>query len=187
MTLTKPTAHKRDPIMDFNEMIDYVEQKHSIRVCDYLGLFGTKDKESHFDEYCRVTGDAQPNDGFYPDCSLPKGKFLTGGLTVVRNGVRRAASQEEHDADFKLIHEQYCRYQKWSKTNPEPEYLNYWHWLIENHFYNVHNPCEERWCLKDILDDEDTPDWVKEITQLVYDAFVDDLEEDGGIEVDISW
>ena len=40
MTLVKPTLRKREPIMDYDEMIHFVEQKHNIKVRDYAGLFG---------------------------------------------------------------------------------------------------------------------------------------------------
>jgi len=32
-----------------------------------------------------------------------------------------SGTKEEYDADFKLIHEQYARYQEWEKTNPDHE------------------------------------------------------------------
>lgn len=187
--MKKPTPKKRKDIMDFHEMIEYSEQKHGFRYRDYKGLFGTKEKESHFDKYCRVMNDPQPFDGHYPDYSFP-GTTNDERRTVWRDGKRRQATQEEYDADFKLIHEQYQRYKDWCEENPEnepPEYLDYWHWLLENHFYNVHNPCTQYWRLDEILDDEDAPDWVKDITQKVRDDFADQLDEDGEIEVLVEW
>ena len=184
--MTKPTPKTRDPIMDFHEMIHFVEKKHKLKTRGYRGI-GQATAEDHFVGYCRITGDAQPNDGFYPDVSAPKGGALTGGRTVVRDGKRRPATLAEYDADFKLIHEQYARYKVWAETNKEPEYRNYWHWLLANHFYDVHNPCVEYWCLTGILDDEDAPDWVKEITQLLHDEFIGELDDEGGIEVEIAW
>ncbi len=187
--MIKPVPRKREAIMSYHEMISFVEQKYNIQVGDYRGLFGTKDKESHFAKYQRITRDLQPNDGFYPDYS-GKGTTDDERRTIVRDGKRIKAIQEEYDADFKLIHEQYQRYKDWSKDNPEPEYLDYWHWLIDNHFIGVHNGCNMCWGIKEIIDDEyddEIPAWVKEITQKVYDEFKDELDEDGSIEVEISW
>jgi len=78
------------------------------------------------------------------------------------------------------------------KTAQDNPYLNYWHWLIGNCFYELSNGCERYWNILEILEgdpgyEHDTPDWVKEITQMVYDEFKDDLDKDGGIEVYISW
>lgn len=73
--------------------------------------------ENHFKYYQRTQNDPMPfGNGIYPDCS---GK--DGGFTIVRDGERIEASKEQYDADFKLIHEQYARYQEWSKNNPDPE------------------------------------------------------------------
>ena len=65
---------------------------------------------------------------------------------------------------------------------------DYWHWLIDNEFYNLSNGSEQYWNMKDILDDDDlAPDWVKKITQLFYDEFKDHLDEDGGMHVLVQW
>lgn len=185
--MEKPTLKQREPLMDYGEIITFVQDKYKIQVRDYKGLFGLAEgQESHFSEYCRVTGDKQPNDGYYPDYS-GKGSNVEERRTVVRNGKRIYGTQEEYDADFKLIHEQYQRYKDWCKDNSPPEYLDYWHWLLDNSFPDVRNPCNQYWDLKGILDDEETPSWVKEITQKIYDEFKDNLDEDGGLEVLISW
>ena len=183
--MTKPTPRVRTPIMDFHEMIHFVEKKHNLKTRGYRGI-GQAKAEDHFASYCRITGDTQPNDGRYPDVS-----GVNGGETVVRNGKRRAATKVEYDADFKLIHEQYARYKVWAETNPEPEYRDYWHWLLAEVFYDVHNPCEAYFPLKEILNDDDgdydAPHWVKEITQLIHDEFLGELDDEGGLEVEISW
>lgn len=68
--------------------------------------------EKHFDRYQRLTGDKMPFDGHYPDS--PGKKYR-----VYRDGKMVYTTKEEYDADFKLIHEQYARYQEWTKTNPD--------------------------------------------------------------------
>lgn len=175
--------------MDFHQMIRYSEQKHDFQHRDFKKLFGGKDTESHFDKYCRVMNDPQPFEGHYPDFSFP-GETDDEQRTVWRDGVRRHATQEEYDADFKLIHEQFQRYKDWCKENPEnkpPEYLDYWHWLIDYHFNDVRNPCEEYWHLDGIIEDEENPEWVRYITQKVRDDFADHLDEEGGLLVLIEW
>lgn len=79
-------------------------------------------------------------------------------------------------------------HEKYSKKNKDwKEYMDFWHWMLGNCFYEIHNPCDCYWNMKEIIEDEDTPNWIKEITQLFYDNFKDDLDEDGGLEVHISW
>lgn len=74
------------------------------------------DGEDHFDRYMRLTGDNMPfGKGVYPDSSF-------GGdnpLAIYRDGKKIHATKEEYDADFKLIHEQYARYNEWTEKNPD--------------------------------------------------------------------
>ncbi len=81
------------------------------------------------------------------------------------------------------------RYQEfYSSLNDDfKKYMDFWHWVLDNCFYEVSNPCDSYWNMEEILNDEKTPNWIKEITQLFYNEFKDDLDEDGGIEVHISW
>lgn len=79
------------------------------------------------------------------------------------------------------------RYGKNINESPRPEYLDYWHWLLEHQFYNVSNPCERYWSLDSILNDEKAPQWVKEITAKVKEDFIEYLNEEGGINVLIVW
>jgi hypothetical protein len=72
--------------------------------------------EKHFDKYQRITGDKMPfGNGRYPDSSGKGDK----PWMVIREGKKVPATKEEYDADFKLIHEQYARYNKWKETNPD--------------------------------------------------------------------
>lgn len=67
--------------------------------------------ERHFDRYQRIMKDVMPP---YPDS--PSGKFR-----VKRDGKMVETTKEEYDADIKLVHEHYARYQEWTKTNPDIE------------------------------------------------------------------
>jgi hypothetical protein len=180
------------PMLDYHDVIHFVEDKYKIETRDYANLFGKNGKVGHFGKYQEITGDKMPfGNGAYPDVS---GKYQANwqepgyeGWTVIRNGKKVKATKDEYDADFKLIHDQFKRYQEWSKDNKEPPYLDYWHWLLDHCFYEVSNPSSQYMNITEILKDKKTPSWVKEITQLIYDEFKDELDKDGGLEVWISW
>jgi hypothetical protein len=79
----------------------------------------SKIKESHFKAYQRLMNDPMPfGDNVYPDVSGLYHGF-PDMWTVTRDGVFRAATEQEYKEDFKLIHKQYLRYQIWSIDNPE--------------------------------------------------------------------
>ena len=187
--MEKPKLKKRKDVMDYHEMIDFIEKKHNIRVRGYgINLY-----EDNFGKYQRVCNDPMPfGDGVYPDVS---GNYMEDweqeegyeGWTITRNGEKIKATKEQYDADFKLIHEQYQRYQVWTIDNPEPPYLDYWHWILDNWGGEFSDGCVKWLGVLDILDGDNTPEWVLEITQLIHDEFKEYLDEEGGIDVLIEW
>lgn len=189
--MKKPIKQERVPIMDYNEMIGFVEEKYNIEVRGYLGINGCNKKEDHFDKYQRIENDPKPFGGLNPDVRFDNIESEGyEGWTVIREGKRVKATKEEYDADFKILHDHYQRYHKWCEKNPdntEPEYLDYWHWMTDRAFDEVRNGCEKYFPLADILEDVNNPEWVKEITQLISDEFKDDLDSEGGIDVWIEW
>jgi hypothetical protein len=70
--------------------------------------------ENHHQYYGRIMNDPMPCDGRYP--ISPNNE-----LQIWRGGKYVKATKEQYDADFKLIHEQYARYNKWKETNPDVE------------------------------------------------------------------
>jgi len=79
-------------------------------------------------------------------------------------------------------------HKNYPKSNEDwKSYMDFWHWMLENCFSEVSNGCFQWWNMLDILEDEETPDWIKEITQLFYNEFKEELDADGGVEVYISW
>lgn len=101
----------RSPVMDYEEIIHFVGQKYNFNPSRYVGMGVTFSKpEDHFVKYQRIMSDPQPNDGWNPNYS-GKGETNDERRTIVRDGKRIKATQEEYDADFKLIHEQFQRYQ----------------------------------------------------------------------------
>lgn len=178
---------KDNHLLDYGQVIKFIEEKYDIKTRDYEGLFSHDKKEGHFEKYQRITGDKYPFDNeLYPDSNgLSMG--FSSKYTVIRNGKRVSATKEEYDADVKLIHDHYKRYGEWTKTNPEPRYLDYWHWVMDRCFAGVHNGSSGYWNIKEIIDDESTPDWVRHITQLVYDEFKENLDYEGGMYVWHYW
>ena len=151
----------RNQMHNFHEVVDFIEDKYKIKFRDYLGKFGST---GDMEKYQTATGDMLPFGGTNP-----------------------ATTDKNYDADMKLMHEHFARFKEWQKSNPPKEYLDYWHWLMDHHFYEVNNGCSCYWRLKEILEDPESPWWVKEITQHVYDEFKDDLPESGEMEVWIEW
>jgi hypothetical protein len=152
--MDKPTKKVvKKPMLNYNDIIKFIEEKYNILTRDYACLYGSKikNKEGHYEKYQRITGDVAPKDN--------------------------AVSSQEY----------YKRYKEWVKDNPEPPYLDYWHWLLEHCFSDISNGTSAYFNVSEILEDDKTPDWVKEITKLIYDEFNDELDDDGGVEVWNSW
>lgn len=71
--------------------------------------------EDHFKYYQRVMNDPIPfGNDVYPDDD-------GGQYRIIKEGKKIPGTKEEYDAQYKLIHEHYARYQEWSKNNPDPE------------------------------------------------------------------
>ena len=56
----------------------------------------------------------------------------------------------------------------------ERPYLDFWHWIVDN--YEIHDGCYVTFTWQEHYDDEDTPEWVKEILSLILKEFPEDLE-----------
>jgi len=74
--------------------------------------------EDHFNFYQRTQNDPMPfGNGVYPDVG-------NGGKKpwrIFRDGKLVSGTKKEYDADFKLIHEQYARYNAWKESgNSDP-------------------------------------------------------------------
>lgn len=65
------------------------------------------------------------------------------------------------------------------KHNRKP-FLCFWHWIIDN--YQIHNGSQ--FTLWYDPEDEDTPDWVKEILKMIFDEFE---PEHGEMDMYVSW
>jgi len=66
-------------------------------------------------------------------------------------------------------------------TGDGRNYESYWHWLLENEFEDDTYPVEKELYLSYILEGEDTPDWVKDITQLIFNEFGEHINNEGAL------
>lgn len=177
--MNKPTKKKvMNEMVDYHDLINYIEEKYNIKVRDYANSHEINENNEikHFEKYRKETGKEVYH--------APRQYGNTN--MIYRNGNFIETTKEEVEKDKKLLKE----YHKWLQKNPlppSPPYLDFWHWMINNAFYEVSNGTADYWNVIEILENEETPDWVKEITQLVYDEFIDELDDDGGLEVWISW
>lgn len=172
MKMNKPKPIVREPILDYNDVIDYIEEKYNIDTRDYAGKFNGKGKKKIKeleDNWLEVNGYGQ----YKHVLNKPKGskKDWEEGSEEIRIRVEINTRIRDEEKD-------------WEEIVP---YLDYWHWMLDNNFDNVSNGCNQYWGVMGILESETTPKWVKEITQLVYDEFKEYLDEDGGFEVYIWW
>lgn len=186
--MKKPTPLKREPLLDYHDMINFVEEKYDIKVNDYNKTFK-----------CAIDFKKQMGLNVYlsPDVS---GKYVPEwqeegyeGWTIIEGGLRNIdgkrikATKEEYDEQFKEYYAICGEFKQWKVENNVSEtYLNYWHWMIDGQFQDIHNGSTAYWNLKDILDG-DNPEWVIEITRYVYDEFKEHLDKDGGLEVIVEW
>jgi hypothetical protein len=114
---------------------------------------GMKKGEDHFKFYQRVMKDPMPNEGRYPQS--PNNDYQ-----VYRDGKYVSVTKDVYDADFKLIHEHYARYNKWKETNPDttddygkPQYEERYAELLSYSAMWVHGDVYKR--LTDIPNDDD--------------------------------
>lgn len=67
------------------------------------------------------------------------------------------------------------------KGNEVPEYLDYWLWLNTYEFQDTEIGKKSYWDVKGIMQDDSTPEWVSEITQLIHKEFKSRLDSEGGL------
>jgi hypothetical protein len=73
---------------DYDEIIEYIENKYNIKVRDYLN------SHNHFQEYQKVTGDKMPFNGVYPDSSGLSLGFKEQ-WTIFKDGKKIPATKKE--------------------------------------------------------------------------------------------
>lgn len=153
--MNKPTKIIRNPIYNYSEIIDYIEEKYHIETRDYAG------RHRYFRKWLELMNETPPN---YPN-------KLHSTCKVKKNNQMVEITQEEYNVRYKEIHEQYARFTEWCKNNSEPPYLDFWHWLINNDFLDVENGSYATLNVKYWLDNLDESDWQREIIQLIYNEF----------------
>lgn len=179
----KPTKHTKAPVYDYNECAAFINEKYSVNIDDFAGMFSAPSKEGDFERYVRITGDVYPYPpGQSPDTVLVGPQEATGyrGWRQIDDKWERCSlTEKEYKEHWRLIHEQFARSQEWLKGNETP-YQNFWHWVIDNHEVNrggsVYFDRDE---IEDINED-----WVRQIYSWFIEEFAD---EDGSLEMETDW
>jgi len=66
------------------------------------------------------------------------------------------------------------------KREVDGVYRDFWHWLLDKTWCEMHNGSYQYLPIKDILTDEEwlkAPDWVREIAQLIFNEYGEDEME----------
>ena len=143
---------------DYNEVIEYIEKKHGINTRDYAN------SHNHFPTWLKLMNEETPIYPISPN-NIYKVKINDDLVKI---------SKEEYDKRFKIIDDQYKRYNKWRETNPKPPYWDFWCWLVNNDFLGISNGCNATLNVKYWLDELDEDDWQREILQLIHDEYKKD-------------
>lgn len=169
--MNKPEPVIRQPILNYQDIIDYIEEKYNIDTGDYAERFGGKGRD-------KIN---QLRDQWLKDNGYWKYKYVLNKPKGSKEDW--AKDSEEMKLRVEINEKIWKEESNWEKQVP---YLDYWHYILDAQFCDVSNGCTQYWSLSPILE-YDAPEWVKEITQLIYDEFKEYTDEDGGFEVYISW
>lgn len=133
------------------------------------------------DEIDRILGYSQrgcgkhfhPNTGEFEDWHKSKGygRVDPEGKNIGDSQFWYAAYQQDI-ADGKFI---------------ETPYLDFWHWQLENCMNDGFHNDSCGYVIISMECAEEAEDWQKEIQQVWHDTFIDIADEDGCVEVWISW
>ena len=154
-----------------SDIFEYINNKYKIDIYDYEPI------DDIFLYYQRTMNDPVPFDGCCPDLSGKMLGFETE-MTIYRNGNRVESTKEQYDADFKLIHEHWQRYAKWTHEVDKDEVVtkNYHNWLYDNHIEGLEFQDYVYINLDGIIKSKDTPKWAKKITRYIRREFGKDVD-----------
>lgn len=159
--MKKPVKIDQNPLYDYNEVVEFIEDKYNIKTRDYSA------SSNHFPNWLKLMNEKAP---VYPISPNYVYQVMIDGEMV-------KITKEEYDARFDEIHKQFARYMEWCKANPEPPYHDFWHWLTDNDFQDINNGCKATLCVKYWLENLEEDDWKRKILQLIYDEFHEDEME----------
>jgi hypothetical protein len=66
-------------------------------------------------------------------------------------------------------------------------YLDFWHWMLDHCFYEMHNPSHHSINVDEMLEDPETPEWVRQILKLIKLEFEDLFNQYGELDVWVYW
>ena len=156
-------------ILNYDESADIFEKKFGKNLRDY------KNSHDHFGKWLKLADEAEPD---YPS-------HLGNKLFAEIDGKEIEITKEKYDEMYAKIHKQYQRYKEWSKDNPEPEYCDFWYWILNNFDDDdLFNEVPLKLKVKNY--DENIEEWVKDILDKYCELFSDFVDKDGFITIDIS-
>ena len=175
--MDKPVPEVRTPVMDYHKMMEYIEKTYNIEVRDYAGIEKRKKKYEKDNNVSLYTSPQHYGGNYYVWFKNPDG-----------SNNKRKGTKQEFDEAFEVYRRIGAEFMEWEKQQPVLPRLDYWSWLIDSQFGGeCRNGTDHYINIDEILEDEETPEWVKEITQLIRDEFEEHLDDDGGLDVHVWW
>jgi hypothetical protein len=168
--MEKPTMKQRAEVLDYHEMINYIEKKHNIDVRDYAG------RDNRRKEHQKITGISV----------YESPQHYGGNYYAWIDGNHKKVDKKTHDEQWEIHKKNNKAFAEWDKEQGVLPYLDFWHWMTDKHFYEVHNG-QTTSLNPSIILKEDNPEWVQEIAQMIQDDFGELADKDGDIMVLIEW
>lgn len=155
--MSKPTKYQHEPCYDYHKAIKWIEDKYEIEVRNYARSLLMK-------EYRHLHNIAEPK------------RPLPITINEYNDPKLREEYNQRQTQYIEMYQLQRRNFEEWRKSNdiPEPEYLDFWHWFLDIHDSLIHNGCFVNFGVRDGIESEDTPDWVREILKFIYNEFQED-------------
>ena len=158
--MVKPKKKSREAF-DFHQVIRHIEEKYKFDHRDVLNSSKTS-----YDITVRYNKETGSNINGNTQFSSPEYKAFLAWVAAGPSGEKKGI--------LNLIE--------------KVPYLDFWHWLLEECFFECHNGCYESLPVKSTVDKvQEAPDWVKTIFGYLETEFGEDADEDGYISVWIEW
>jgi hypothetical protein len=144
----KIPMYTADPAVDFMPFMNALEEEHSFSYHDCAGKY--KWIHNRQNELCKE---------WDIDYSV-WGKIKPSEMTGKDKEFYEVYQEEVHD------------------ETKQPPYQDFWHWLLDNDFCELHRGGFNYLSFWSI-DDDETPEWVKRVLELIKDAVKDNPAYDG--------
>lgn len=178
--MKKPVKIKKE-YLDYHECQNFLEKKYNYDETDYSKHFGQRER------FIKDTGNVRPpyyavksdkgGHYAYPINNIDIWKFFVGPSEKQYKEV----TKEEWDKAKSNYDNWEAKFKEWEKENPEPEYQNFWHWIIDR--YEIHNGCE----ITFYESEPPAKDWQKEIYMRYIEEFGEGEIGNREINFYVSW